>query len=96
MWAPNDRELFYRDGSGAVIAVPFEVTGATWRAGAPARLLDAKYAAPGNMFNYDIAPDGRRFLMLKETGHDDESVAKADLVVVLNWIEELKQRLPLK
>src|SRR5262245_11679847 len=60
VWAPNDRELFYRDGSGAVIAVPFEVTGATWRAGAPARLLDAKYAAPGNMFNYDIAPDGRR------------------------------------
>jgi len=96
VWAPNDRELFYRDGSGAVIAVPFEVIGATWRTGAPARLLDAKYAAPGEMANYDIAPDGRRFLMLKETGHDDESVAKADLVVVLNWIEELKQRLPLK
>jgi Tol biopolymer transport system component len=93
LWAPKSRELYYRDLSNAVIAVPFEINGATWRAGTSAKVIDSKYAAPTDMFNYDISPDGQRFLMFKDTGAGDESTG-ANIVVVLNWAEEIKRRLP--
>ena len=46
---------------------------------------------------WDISPDGKRFLMMKEP----EAVASAGggprkINIVLNWIEELKQRAPVK
>ena len=41
---------------------------------------------------YDVTPDGQRFLMLK-TGGPEESAA-TQINVVLNWFEELKQRVP--
>jgi len=46
---------------------------------------------------WDISPDGKRFLMMKEP----EAVASAGgsprkINIVLNWTEELKQRVPVK
>ena len=38
--------------------------------------------------NYDVAPNGERFLMLKAE-RDAE-----DLVVVINWHQELLERVP--
>jgi hypothetical protein len=40
--------------------------------------------------NYDITSDGRRFLVLLPAA----STEAAQIHVVLNWLEELKQRLP--
>ncbi len=39
---------------------------------------------------YDIAPDGERVLIV----HEDESPETMELVVVLNWDEELKRLVP--
>ncbi len=41
--------------------------------------------------NYDITPDGQRFLMVQ--GGDANLT---QLNVVLNWFEELKQRVPVQ
>ncbi len=38
---------------------------------------------------YDVSPDGQRFLMIKEAGAEE-----AQINVVLNWFEELKERVP--
>ena len=38
--------------------------------------------------HYDVSPDGRRFLMIK----DSPSATPASLVVVQHWFEELKAR----
>ena len=40
--------------------------------------------------NYDVSPDGQRFVMVK-----DES-RSGRLNVVLNWSEELKAKVPTK
>jgi hypothetical protein len=47
-------------------------------------------ADPFNFPNYDVSPDGRRFLMLKAA---DEDEGTRQMVVVQNWLEELKQRM---
>ena len=41
------------------------------------------------MPSWDISPDGERFLMMKEA--TDET---AQLVIVLDWFEELKRLVP--
>ena len=45
---------------------------------------------------YDIAPDGQRFLMIKEGGGTDQTAAPASLIVVQHWTEELKRLVPIK
>ena len=42
---------------------------------------------------YDLSPDGDRFVMsrLADVGG---VTASAELIVVLNWLEELKERVP--
>jgi hypothetical protein len=39
--------------------------------------------------NYDVTPDGQRFLMVRD---DDVDVASTRVVVVTNWAEELRAR----
>jgi len=45
----------------------------------------------------DIHPDGKRFLMMKPPdASSKEKSPKPKMVVVTNWTEELKQRVPVK
>jgi hypothetical protein len=55
----------------------------------PARYFD-NTGTTGRTF--DIAPDGQRFLMLKQDGANE--AAPQNLVVVQNWTEELKRLVP--
>jgi hypothetical protein len=44
------------------------------------------------MRSYDVSPDGQRFLTIQAaTGPEGR---RAQLVVVLNWFEELQRRVP--
>jgi hypothetical protein len=45
------------------------------------------YALP----NYDVSPDGQRFLMVKDS---EQVTSGAQINVVLNWSEEPKRRVP--
>jgi hypothetical protein len=45
---------------------------------------------------YDIAPDGQRLLMIKDGSGADAAAAPRNLVLVLNWVEELKRLVPTK
>jgi hypothetical protein len=51
--------------------------------------MSSSCGAPGvTSFNYDVAPDGHRFLMVKDEHQD---IASAKIEVVLNWTAELKR-----
>jgi serine/threonine-protein kinase len=101
LWARSGGELFYVDGSGAVMTVPIQTTTA-FSNGTPARLLEAKYFhGVQQSRSYDVSRDGQRFLLIKDvpaTAADGRTTTEtpASMVVVVNWFEELKQRLPLK
>ena len=43
---------------------------------------------------YDVTPDGQRFLMLATGRGADASAARPRIVVVQNWFEELRRLLP--
>jgi len=88
MWAPNGRELFWRNGD-KVMAAGVEAN-ATFVATKPSLLFSAAYMRHWQgLPDWDIAPDGKRFLMIKVS--ETES-APTHLNVVLNWFEELKNK----
>ena len=95
VWSSSGDELFYRMGS-AVLKVPIE-TEAAFSAGRPEVLFTGPYIADENGHpRYDVFPDGERFLMVATRATSDASGAlPGDLMVVLNWFEELLERVPL-
>jgi hypothetical protein len=77
------------------MVVPVQSDGETFRLGTPVKVFD--YLLVVNTYSarsFDISPDGQRFLVIKESATNDQSstATSASMVVVVNWLEELKQR----
>ncbi len=81
VWSRSGRELFYRR-DGAMMAVEISTT-PTFATGRPQRLFEAPFLS-----SYDVARDGR-FLMIKL-----EPEPLIQLILVQNWLEELKRPVP--
>jgi serine/threonine protein kinase len=96
LWSPDGRELFYRSGD-AVMAVAVD-TEPTFKPGKPVLLFRGTYVAGrGEGVPWDISPDGKRFLMIKPgeaTENEPVTEAPRKIIVVTNWFEELKERVP--
>jgi Tol biopolymer transport system component/predicted Ser/Thr protein kinase len=91
VWNPNGRELFYRSGD-KMMAVDI-ATQSSFAPGKPKVLFAGQYVpTPVTFPNYDVSPDGQRFLMLKPS--DAAEAAPTQINVVLNWFEELKRKVP--
>jgi dipeptidyl aminopeptidase/acylaminoacyl peptidase len=90
-WNRNGRELFYRSGN-RMMAVDVGTT-PTLAVSKPKQIFEGEYEPTlVSAANYDVSPDGQRFLMLKAARVQDE--APTQISVVLNWFEELKRLVP--
>ena len=88
VWSRDGKELFYR-GERQLFAVNVELS-PRFSAGERRRLFADTYEIEHrDDRNYDVSLDGKRFLMLKV----DRPSSSAQLVVVLNWFEELSSRM---
>jgi hypothetical protein len=96
-WSRDGRELFYTTapsvgGQAALtkmMVVPVQVK-PTFTAGPPRMLFQGRYGATAAIRAYNVSPDGRRFLMVQQK--DRPAVRIADMIIVQNWVEELKQK----
>ncbi len=86
VWAHNG-ELFYRNGEKMMVVET--TTRPSFSAGNPKALFEGRYANYQSLPDYDVTGDGQRFLFLK-AGEE----ARPEINVVLNWTEELKQKVP--
>ena len=91
VWNPSGREIYYRNGN-KMMAVNME-TGSGFSASKPRVLFEGPYQlAQLTGAQYDVSPDGQRFLMLKPV--ESKAGAPTQINVVLNWFEELKAKVP--
>ncbi len=95
LWRSDGKEIFYRNGS-KMMSVPVTIRPA-FQAGRPQVLWEGEYthglsascgAKGATNTGYDVSPDGQRFLMIKD---NDQKTFSTRIVVVLNWVEELKR-----
>ncbi len=85
LWAPDGKRLYYRAGTRLMEAI---VTG-TPSLGVSARrvVFTGPYASDIFHPNYDVAPDGRSFVMIRPA-QDHRRI-----VMVVNWAKELRRRM---
>jgi eukaryotic-like serine/threonine-protein kinase len=101
LWASDGRELYYRTAAkveeleqralaqrSRVMAVSIE-TKPVFKAGQPRMLFEGPFFASGH--DFAVTPDGRGFILIRES---DSQSGPNELHIVLNWLEELKQRVP--
>jgi hypothetical protein len=55
------------------------------------RRRSKRYFTSGTGRPYDVSRDGQQFLMIKDNPSGDSTSTPAGIVVVLNWVEELKR-----
>lgn len=101
VWSRSGDELFYRAtfpffGAMSKMMVVSVVTSPQFKASAPRQLWEGTYSQgsasscgmPGvSSSNYDVSADGQRFLMVRD---EDQTAFSTKIVVVLNWVEQLK------
>jgi serine/threonine-protein kinase len=87
VWSRDGRRLFYR-GATKMMAASVSTSGGTFAVTAREELFDDLFMRSQNHANYDVAPDGKGFLMLQRG--DSGSVVR----VVLNLGAEIRKLRP--
>jgi len=89
-WNPNGKELFYRTGN-KMMSTKVTIR-PSFSAGQARVLFEGQYvtgAAPeGESTAYCVMPDGKHMILRKQSG------TTSQIMVVLNWFEDLKRRVP--
>ena len=90
LFAHSGRELFYKDGENQLVSVAMNA-GTTFSSGEHQILFSVLGTAPGDAGHrmYDVAPDDKRFLMIRSLGAADLLVP---LIVVDNFFTELRKK----
>jgi Tol biopolymer transport system component len=84
-WRRDGRELFFVDAEGRLAVVPTTIT-PSFSKGSPVVLFDARLEEVGGIRQYDVAPDGQRFIVSRRVPGDDP------IVVVMGWANEIGAR----
>lgn len=53
----------------------------------PEIVFQGNYMAPGGVLNFDVAPDGNRFVMLRQASNTDVS----EIDILVNWGQQLSR-----
>jgi eukaryotic-like serine/threonine-protein kinase len=90
-WSPDGREIFFLSPDGKIMAASFDATGGAPRISIPAPLFAATRAqlesayVGSETFNWDVFPDGQRFLVCEPVSEIDPTA----ITVVLDWQAQL-------
>jgi len=97
VWSPDGKELFFMSNlsNGQLYAVSLR-TQPSFAFGIPVALpIKGFIQTAGGGQNYDVTPDGK-FLVVMPPVNTTEKGAGPQVQVVLNWFEELRQRVPVR
>jgi Tol biopolymer transport system component len=95
VWARDGRELFFRTGNKMMA---FGVSGEeAFSTGRAVELFEGDFEHGRGPIarltpDYDVSPDGRRFLMIQPTGPRTATAPAQGMHVVLNWFDDLQRR----
>jgi serine/threonine protein kinase len=96
VWSPDGRELIFMDdvNDGQLYSVAI-ATQPSFTFGNPVALpIKGFMQRVGNWRDYDISPDGKQFIVMLPPGTASSDAPQAlQIQVVLNWFEELNQRM---
>ncbi len=93
VWALDGQELFYLNGD-QMMAVDIE-TEPGFRASTPRLLFEAGFIPDSiGVAAFGVTADGQQFLMVQDASIIISEAQRPQINIVLNWFEELKERVP--
>ncbi len=95
-WSKNGKELFFRAvGESRILVATYRATGQSFEADKPELWSEGEFSGRGVSRNFDLAPDGKRFVVLKSPESEAGDSNRIDkFVMILNAFEELRRRFP--
>jgi serine/threonine-protein kinase len=94
-WSRDGKELFYEPQINELAVVPVR---RPFAFGTPVSLAAGRFGSAGPAFarNRDIDASGKRFIAPVPASETETGSAFAETRIVLNWFQELKERVPAK
>jgi serine/threonine-protein kinase len=100
VWSRDGRSLFYRreargtDSTGTHLVQVEIAEGSTFAWHTERELPIKGFLLFGGQRDYDVMPDGKRFVMVFPARDEAGETQRPRINVVVNWLEELKARVP--
>jgi Tol biopolymer transport system component len=92
VWAPNERQLFYRTDDQRIMVVDYTTNGDVFVPEKPRVWADKRLAAMQDR-NLDIAPDGKRFVVMMPTDTGEEQKSQSHVTFLQNFPDDIERRL---
>lgn len=93
IWAPDGRQLFYETADNHIMVMDYSIEGGSFIPGTPRLWSEEQLFYPGTS-NLDLAPDGKRFLVLTLPQAVPSAVGSVHVTMLLNFFDELRRRIP--
>lgn len=93
IWSRSGHELFYLSNDNRIMVTRYTADRNSFVAEKPRQWSPVQLYRPANnaLWNLDLAPDGKRFIVLAAP-EDREAKATVHVTVLLNFFEELRRR----
>ncbi|MDE3167458.1 MAG: PD40 domain-containing protein, partial [Acidobacteriota bacterium] len=91
LWAGNGHELFYETGDNRIMAMDYQVEGNSFLPGKPRVWHEQPLFYTGTS-NLDLAPDGKRFVVLALPETTPGEKGTVHVTMLLNFLDELQRR----
>ena len=93
-WSPNGRELFYRTEDQRIMVVTYTTKGNSFLPDKPRLWSDKRLTDTGIGRNFDVAPDGKRLLVLMAAETSEAQQNQNHVIFLENFFDELRRRAP--
>jgi serine/threonine-protein kinase len=93
-WSRNGKELFYRTPDSKIMVVTYTASGDSFHADKPQLWSPGQFTDVGlGNYNFDLHPDGKRFVVLKAPGTEQPAAANK-VSFIFNFFDELRSKFP--
>jgi hypothetical protein len=93
VWSRNGHDLFYRTADQHIMVVNYTTKEDSFQAARPRVWFAAHLAGIGLGQNFDLAPDGTRFLVPLPVESPEEREAQRHVVIATNFFDEVRRQL---
>jgi serine/threonine-protein kinase len=96
IWSRDGRKLFFLTPDWHIMAVDYSASSDSFTPGKPQLWSQRSLAFLGGNYPYDLAPDGKRFAVVMNSGAVGEQDQRAtdSVTVLLNFFDELRRKVP--
>jgi serine/threonine-protein kinase len=92
IWSRASQELFYETLDNRIMTVSYTAEGDSFAAGKARPWSNVQLYDTGSIWNLDLAPDGKRFVVIPRTETAGEQKGSAHVTFLLNFFDEVRRR----